>query len=71
MGWHRTARALVVCAWIVAQRPACAGEKSVEALVRQAHKLANKGDYAGAYMAAELAVARRPGDQALKALASS
>jgi hypothetical protein len=71
MGWSRLARALAVCACILAQCPLSAGEPSVASLERKARKLAAKGDYAGAYMAAEQAVARRPGDPALQALASA
>ena len=71
MSWSRAARALAVCAWIMAQCPLSAGEPSAAALERKARKLARKGDYAGAYLAAQQAVARRPDDPALRALATS
>jgi hypothetical protein len=71
MGWKRAARALAVCALIMAQHPLAAGELSADSLERKARKLAAKGDYAGAYLAAQQAVARRPNDPALKALASA
>ncbi|MGD0578087.1 MAG: bacterial transcriptional activator domain-containing protein [Bryobacteraceae bacterium] len=56
---------------ILAQCLVSAGEPSVAALERKARKLAAKGDYAGAYLAAEQAVARRPDDPALRALAAT
>ena len=71
MGWNRAARALAVCVLIAAQAMVSAGEPSADALERKARKLAAKGDYAGAYMAAQQAVARRPDDPALKALAGA
>jgi tetratricopeptide (TPR) repeat protein len=56
---------------ILAQCPLSAGEPSAASLERKARKLARKGDYAGAYLAAQQAVARRPDDPALRALAAA
>ncbi len=71
MGWKRVARALALCLVIAGQPMLSAGEPSADALERKARKLAAKGDYAGAYMAAQQAVARRPNDPTLKALAAA
>lgn len=48
-----------------------AGEPDADQLARRARKLALKGDYAGAWLAAMQAVARRPGDPTLRSLADA
>jgi len=51
--------------------PLLAGEPSAEQLARRARKLARKGDLAGAWLSAMQAVARSPGDPALRSLADA
>lgn len=48
-----------------------ADEPGASKLVRRAHKLAAKGDYTGAWILAEQAVARQPQDASLRALAEA
>lgn len=70
MGWKQTARALLVCLLAGTLLPMLAGEDASE-LARHARKLALKGDYAGAWILAEQAVARQPRDPSLRALAEA
>ena len=71
MSWRRIAGALLVCALAVMSVPVLAGEPSASQLVRRARKLARKGDYGGAWLLAQQAVARSPNDPALRALADA
>ncbi len=71
MGWRRIASALLVCVLVGMLAPALASEPSADQLVRRAKKMARKGDYAKAWLLAQQAVARRPDDPALRALAET
>lgn len=71
MGWRPIASVLVVCVLAGMLSPVLAGEPSADQLVRRANKMARKGDYAAAWMLAEQAVAHRPDDPALRALADT
>lgn len=71
MSWRRVASALLVCALAGTLSPALATEPDSDQLVQRARKLARKGDYAGAWLAAMQAVARSPHDSALRALAEA
>jgi hypothetical protein len=71
MDWRWVASALLVCALVGTLSPALAGEPSADQLAQRARKLAGKGDYAGAWLAAMQAIARSPNDPALHALADA
>jgi len=75
MGWTRAARALVVCLLAGTLLPVptllSADEPGSFRLARRARKLAAKGDFTGAWILAEQAVARQPNDAALRALADA
>ena len=71
MSWRPIASALVLCVLAGALIPVLAGEPSAAQLERRAKKMARKGDYGGAWMLAQQAVARSPNDPALRALAEA
>jgi hypothetical protein len=71
MVWKRAARALLVCLLAGTLLPVLAGESEASELARRARRLALKGDYAGAWILAEQAVARQPHDPSLRALADA
>jgi general secretion pathway protein D len=71
MGWKRAASAVLVCLLAGTFVPLLAGEPGAPELARRARKLARKGDYAGAWLLAEQAIARQPGNVSLRALADA
>jgi hypothetical protein len=71
MVWKRAARTLSVCLLAGTLLPMLAGAPDAAELARHARKLALKGDYAGAWILAEQAVARQPRDPSLRALADA
>lgn len=71
MGWRQLASTLLVCVLVGTLAPAHAGEPTADQLVRRANKMARKGDYAKAWLLAQQAVARRPDDPSIRALAEA
>jgi hypothetical protein len=75
MGWKCAARALFVCllAGTLLTVPSLlfADDPMASRLARRARKQADKGDYAGAWILAEQAVAREPRNPSLRALAEA
>lgn len=75
MGWKHAASALLVCLFVGTllslPAPLFADEPGAAKLARRARKLAEKNDFAGAWILAEQAVARQPHDASLRALADA
>jgi general secretion pathway protein D len=79
MGWKRPVRTLLVCvlagtllpALPPLSAPAFADDPQAAKLAQRARKQAAKGDYAGAWILAEQAVARQSRDPSLRALADA
>jgi hypothetical protein len=75
MGWRRPTKTLLVCVLagtlLPVFSPALADDPQASRLAERARRQAAKGDYAGAWILAEQAVARQPRDPALRALADA
>ena len=75
MGWKRPAKTLLVCVLagilLPAFAPPITDDPQASKLAQRARKQARKGDYAGAWILAEQAVARQPNDPSLHALADA